>query len=470
MTNSPTFSIVIPTRNRSATLKWTLRTCLDIEYLNFEVVISDNDSSDDTAAVVAAFDDARIQYFRTPTYVSMGRNFENGLRCSRGEFLIFIGDDDGIMPFSLRALDLAFEKNPEVDYINWHHIGFVWPQARETRQSLNWLNDLGRLELETPTQTWRRISRPRSADANEMNGYNLYHACIRRSGPDAAAAAGVRIFASPCPDVASGIRILRFVRRKLRLPMALTAIGLSPRSNSLAARAVRMAIQSEAQESVRSEFVTTNAAEYPDAALVHYSLKRLHRAIQFLGPLIDEHLARFGDLHELDTDIWRMIFIESIAGTTPEDLDGYVGDFNEIAAWMRERGATGRKALAPGDIEPYLKGESRLPQYYGQPFRFSDKAVAEARELESKEPLDHANGRILAIYQDAKQMWLHVRAIGEEYTIHDHIKVTSAIVANASHDPARLLVEDPAIFQAHVVLSVLERFAQREAPREACDP
>lgn len=459
MAADPTFSIIIPTRNRAGTLKSALRTCLEVDYPNFEVVVSDNDSSDNTPEVVAAFNDSRVRYFRTSDYLSMGSNFESGLQHSRGQFLIFIGDDDGIMPFALRVLELAYRRYRTVDYINWHHNGLFWPHAKETAHSLNWLSNLGRVEVETPVQTWRRISKPRSTDSNEMNGYNLYHACIRRTAIDKATAAGVKLFASLCPDVASGIRILRFAQNKLLLPVALTSIGVSHKSNSLSNRAVRKKTESDAQRDVLRDFVTMNARDYPDAALTDYALVRLHRGIAFLSPLIDEHLGRHGDLHELDTDMWRMIFMESIMGTDPNELGRYTDDFNEIAAWMHERGATGQQTLSPADIGQ-TTGNDRLPRFYNLPFRFSDGAVAEARNSRGEAAADDAGGRILSIYQEKGQLWLKVRAVDDEFTIYDHIRVTNAVLSGLSEDLAQLLVEDPAIFQARAVMSVLSRFAR----------
>ena len=64
-TNFPFVSIVIPTRERAETLYHTLRTCLEQEGDDYEVVVCDNCGSPATRAVVDGFASARIKYVRS---------------------------------------------------------------------------------------------------------------------------------------------------------------------------------------------------------------------------------------------------------------------------------------------------------------------------------------------------------------------------------------------------------------------
>ncbi len=68
-------SIVIPTRERAEVLRHSLASCTRIVDSEVEIVVSDNASLDDTAAVVAANGDKRIRYLRTPKRCSMSENF-----------------------------------------------------------------------------------------------------------------------------------------------------------------------------------------------------------------------------------------------------------------------------------------------------------------------------------------------------------------------------------------------------------
>jgi glycosyltransferase involved in cell wall biosynthesis len=72
----PFLSIVIPTRERSATLKFTLKTALDQTDGDYEIVVSDNFSQDETERVVLEFQDPRIKYVNTGRRLSMSDNYE----------------------------------------------------------------------------------------------------------------------------------------------------------------------------------------------------------------------------------------------------------------------------------------------------------------------------------------------------------------------------------------------------------
>src|ERR1039458_10222772 len=94
----PLISVVIPTRERAQTLLFTLQTVLNQASRNFEVIVSDNFSQDPTRTVVQSFADARLRYFNTGRRLSMCDNWDFAFEHVCGEYTIFIGDDDAILP------------------------------------------------------------------------------------------------------------------------------------------------------------------------------------------------------------------------------------------------------------------------------------------------------------------------------------------------------------------------------------
>lgn len=123
----PTFTIVIPTRERADTLYWALKTCIQQEYSNLEIIVSDNFSQDDTKAVVEAFNDPRIRYINTGHRVSMSRNWEFGLRHATGDYVSILGDDDGFLPGAVSAISEILQRHPGIAAISWEVSVYRWP-------------------------------------------------------------------------------------------------------------------------------------------------------------------------------------------------------------------------------------------------------------------------------------------------------------------------------------------------------
>ena len=119
-------TVVIPTRNRCETLASSLRTCLSQQYDPLEVVVSDNASEDDTREVVESFNDPRIRYVNPGQPVSMATNWEFGLSHVTGDYVTFIGDDDGLMPDAMNDVaSLIVELDARV--VTWNKAQYLWP-------------------------------------------------------------------------------------------------------------------------------------------------------------------------------------------------------------------------------------------------------------------------------------------------------------------------------------------------------
>jgi len=120
------YTVIIPTRDRAETLEATLRTCIRQDYDNFEIIVSDNCSDDDTRDIVASFKDSRIKYLHTGHRLSMSGNFEFSLRHATDGFVMFLGSDDGLMPDAVNYVD-AIVKEYGVDAVSCQQATYVWP-------------------------------------------------------------------------------------------------------------------------------------------------------------------------------------------------------------------------------------------------------------------------------------------------------------------------------------------------------
>jgi glycosyltransferase involved in cell wall biosynthesis len=100
MSEQPLVSVVIPAYNAARTLKETVRSVFEQTVQNFEIVIVDDGSKDDTIAVAESIQDARVRVIAQPNGgASVARN--TGLKAARGEFVALLDADDLWMPHKL---------------------------------------------------------------------------------------------------------------------------------------------------------------------------------------------------------------------------------------------------------------------------------------------------------------------------------------------------------------------------------
>lgn len=104
--NSTFFSVIIPTYNRSHILRKTITSVLNQTFENFEVIIVDDGSTDNTKDVVKVIteSDSRVKYiYQINSERAIARN--NGAAKAKGEFYIFLDSDDFFEPTHLFNLN-----------------------------------------------------------------------------------------------------------------------------------------------------------------------------------------------------------------------------------------------------------------------------------------------------------------------------------------------------------------------------
>jgi len=105
------FTVIIPTRERSDTLIHTLKTALSQDYDQFQVLVSDNASEDDTREKVSSINDPRLKYVNTGRRVSMSENWEFALSHVDRGWVTVIGDDDALLPGTLSKVHEIIKKS-----------------------------------------------------------------------------------------------------------------------------------------------------------------------------------------------------------------------------------------------------------------------------------------------------------------------------------------------------------------------
>ena len=110
-------SVIIPTFNREHLLKETMEYILNQTFKDFELIIVDNYSSDNTENAVKSYNDKRIRYFKNQNngVIAVNRNF--GIKKARGEFITFCDDDDLWLPQKLEKQLLEFERDGKIGLV-----------------------------------------------------------------------------------------------------------------------------------------------------------------------------------------------------------------------------------------------------------------------------------------------------------------------------------------------------------------
>lgn len=113
--NSGNISIIVTCYNQEHCIQATLASVLSQTYVNWECIIIDDGSIDDSAKVIKQCikEDERFNYiYQTNAGVSKARNA--GFALAKGEYINFLDGDDTFLPKKLEAQLAVFEENPEI--------------------------------------------------------------------------------------------------------------------------------------------------------------------------------------------------------------------------------------------------------------------------------------------------------------------------------------------------------------------
>lgn len=117
----PKVSVCIPTFNRSTLLPFAITSVLQQTYSDFEVIVCDDGSTDNTAQVMAYFTDPRVRYIRHAQNIGKSNNMRSGFAAATGEYFIKFDDDDRLTPNFLAETVNVLTTHPEVDFVGTDH-------------------------------------------------------------------------------------------------------------------------------------------------------------------------------------------------------------------------------------------------------------------------------------------------------------------------------------------------------------
>lgn len=226
----PLFSIVIPVRDRANMLRYALRSVLNQTFNDYEVVVSDNCSADNTPDVVKEFKDSRVRYFRPDRRLPMHENYEFAFSKAEGEWVICLTSRFVMWRNALKVIaNVIKEYKPEV--INWPY-GLYYTDTWLEPQRRN------KMVLYHPYSS-EVIERSADSALQKMfglahhdfdvpqPGYTAYHRnVLRKVKKDYGS-----VFHLPVPDRTSCVAVLSSIDKFCTINMPLMLSGICAESN-----------------------------------------------------------------------------------------------------------------------------------------------------------------------------------------------------------------------------------------------
>jgi len=224
MNKIPKVSLVIPTRNRASLLKYALKSAVEQNYKNLEIIICDDFSDDNTKEVVESFDNRNIVYVKSKKRLNMPDTFEFALSKTKGEYTLFLTDTCYLLPncisFATKEMKkfnarLAMWKNCIYTAPTWFE-----PQRQNTLYipKTTYQSQLldSREYLERFYNNIREPLIPKSI--NSLCHYSIIEKAIKKQG---------RFFSYPIPDHTSAVSMLINTTNFVLIDQPLFIAGIS---------------------------------------------------------------------------------------------------------------------------------------------------------------------------------------------------------------------------------------------------
>src|SRR3989339_1723093 len=117
-------SILLPTYNGSSTLKQTLQSILSQGFNNFEIIVCDDGSTDNTVEIIKSFQDERIKFFEFNENVGYAKNLQRCFDKAVGEIIFLFAQDDILATEALQKTHDAFLLDSDIGAVTRPYFWF----------------------------------------------------------------------------------------------------------------------------------------------------------------------------------------------------------------------------------------------------------------------------------------------------------------------------------------------------------
>jgi len=229
--NAPLLSIIIPTRNRQKYAISAITSILNIPAPDLELVVQDNSDNDDLERLLSSrVRDPRLCYNHTRGRLNIMQNFDRAMEMATGEYVCFIGDDDGVNPEIVDAVEWA--KAQGLDAILPTQLAvYYWPDVRFRYYGaafsgvLNIKPFTGRILFPDIEAEMKRCARIAGRELGNLP--RVYYGIVKRECMKRVKDKAATYFPGPSPDLANAVAVANYVERMCVVDYPLFVTGIS---------------------------------------------------------------------------------------------------------------------------------------------------------------------------------------------------------------------------------------------------
>jgi len=268
--SNPKYSIVLPVHNGMPYLKTAVASVLSCTRTDFELIVSDDHSSDGSIEFLESIVDTRLRFIKSSKKLSMAEHWEWALSHSAGMWVMFLGQDDALQGYFFELADsLTLEASRRsLRTIAARRAYIFWPGCEDKFAERIQYFGLNRTSVRN---TSREILRSlffgkKYHELPQMYTNSLFHRSILE---DARKLQNGRVFVCHPQDANLAALALLLERSYLRSEIPLGWVGTSPSSAGLAISLANSTGESAPTSSLADEYAKTvedSAIRYPKFA------------------------------------------------------------------------------------------------------------------------------------------------------------------------------------------------------------
>ena len=147
-------------------LKKAINSVLVQDFKNWELIIVDDASTDNTTVVVKSYLSTQITYLKNLKNLHKGASRNNGMKIAKGKFITFLDDDDYFLPNHLSEIYKHIKQSNEKTALYYTNIRYI-KDKKETIRSLPTIQQ-NQNKIEFVLQPWTAIGAPQAVIANSI--------------------------------------------------------------------------------------------------------------------------------------------------------------------------------------------------------------------------------------------------------------------------------------------------------------